>query len=61
MAGLSRKSMICKVLQVNPGQALSGTIALNAIALMNGAKLLRVHDVREAMHVIGVIAQLKKT
>lgn len=60
LAGLSRKSMICKVLHVHPDQALSGTIALNAIALMNGAKLLRVHDVREAVHAIGVMAELQK-
>jgi dihydropteroate synthase len=52
LAGLSRKSMICKVLQVNPDKALNGTTALNAIALMKGAKLLRVHDVKETREVI---------
>jgi len=52
LAGLSRKSMICKVLKVNPDKALNGTTALNAIALMKGGKLLRVHDVKEAREVI---------
>lgn len=55
MAGLSRKSMICKVLKVNPDKALTGTIAANTIALLNGANLLRVHDVREAMETIKIV------
>ncbi len=58
LAGLSRKSMICKVLNVNPDKALNGTTALNAIALMKGAKLLRVHDVREAQEVLRLVAML---
>jgi dihydropteroate synthase len=48
LAGLSRKSMICKTLNVKPGDALNGTTALNMVALMNGAKILRVHDVKQA-------------
>ncbi len=52
LAGLSRKSMICKVLKVNPEHALNGTTALNMVALQQGANILRVHDVREAMEVI---------
>ena len=52
LAGLSRKSMICKVLKVNPPQALNGTTALNMIAVQNGANILRVHDVKEAVEVI---------
>ncbi|MEI6412359.1 MAG: dihydropteroate synthase [Bacteroidota bacterium] len=52
LAGLSRKSMICRVLGVKPEQALNGTTALHIPALMQGAKILRVHDVREAVEVI---------
>jgi dihydropteroate synthase len=48
LAGLSRKSMICKTLNVKPDDALNGTTALNMVALMKGAKILRVHDVKEA-------------
>jgi dihydropteroate synthase len=59
LAGLSRKSMICKVLKVNPDKALNGTTALNAVALMKGAKLLRVHDVKEARETIELLKMLK--
>lgn len=52
LAGISRKSMICKVLRVNPDRALNGTTALHMVALQQGARILRVHDVREAMEVI---------
>jgi len=52
LAGLSRKSMICKALKVNPENALNGTTALNMVALLQGASILRVHDVKEAMEVI---------
>lgn len=52
LVGLSRKSMICKVLKVNPGMALNGTTALHMVALQQGAKILRTHDVREAVEVI---------
>lgn len=52
LAGISRKSMICKVLKVNPEKALNGTTALHIVALQQGAKILRVHDVREAMECI---------
>jgi dihydropteroate synthase len=48
LAGLSRKSMIHKVLKISAEEALNGTTALNMIALQNGAKVLRVHDVKEA-------------
>lgn len=49
LVGISRKSMITKALGVGPGDALPGTIALNTIALMRGASILRVHDVAEAV------------
>lgn len=52
LAGISRKSMICKVLQVKPEHALNGTTALHMVALQQGAKILRVHDVREAREVV---------
>lgn len=54
LAGLSRKSMICKLLNVKPTEALNGTIALNTIALLNGAAILRVHDVKETKEVIKI-------
>lgn len=49
LAGISRKSMINKVLNISPKDALNGTTVLNTIALLNGADILRVHDVREAV------------
>ncbi len=52
LAGISRKSMICKVLKINPSKALNGTTALHMIALQQGAKILRVHDVKEAVECI---------
>jgi dihydropteroate synthase len=51
MVGLSRKSMICKTLGVTPAEALNGTTALHMAALQNGANILRVHDVKEAVEV----------
>lgn len=59
LAGLSRKSMICKVLKVNSDKALNGTTALNAMAIVKGAKLLRVHDVKEARETIQLIEKMK--
>lgn len=58
LAGLSRKSMTYKPLQVDPEEALTGTIVANTLALLNGAYILRVHDVREAVHTIEIV---KKT
>lgn len=52
LAGLSRKSMIWKTLDTTAEQALNGTTALNMVALMNGAQILRVHDVKEAKECI---------
>jgi dihydropteroate synthase len=54
VAGLSRKSMIYKTLETTAENALNGTTVLNTIAIRNGAKILRVHDVREAMDVINL-------
>ena len=52
LAGLSRKSMIYKTLKTSSKKALNGTSSLNTIALMKGAKILRVHDVKEAKECI---------
>ena len=52
LVGISRKSMIYKVLQTSPDKALNGTTALHTIALLNGANILRVHDVKEAREAI---------
>lgn len=52
LVGVSRKSMIYKLLDTTPEKALNGTTALNTMALMNGASILRVHDVREAVETI---------
>ena len=58
LAGLSRKSMIYKSLQIKPEDALNGTTALHTIALMKGAGILRVHDVKEAVEVIKLIKRM---
>lgn len=58
MAGVSRKSMINRVLQIQPAGALNGTTVLNTIALMKGADILRVHDVGEAMQAIKLVQEL---
>lgn len=52
LAGISRKSMIYKTLNIIPQEALNGTTFLNTIALMKGAKILRVHDVKEAVECV---------
>jgi|SRR6185312_744274 len=57
MAGVSRKSMINKVLKTKPENALAGTISLNTLALLQGADILRVHDVKEATQVILLVKQ----
>lgn len=60
LAGLSRKSMINKVLKTKPAHALNGTTALNMVALQQGAKILRVHDVRPAVETIKLWQQLEE-
>ncbi|MCH2082575.1 MAG: dihydropteroate synthase [Saprospiraceae bacterium] len=60
LCGLSRKSMIYKLLNTTPDKALNGTSALHMIALQEGAKILRVHDVREAFEVIQLWQNLEK-
>jgi len=59
LAGISRKSMIWKTLGIKPDEALNGTSVLNAVALMGGADILRVHDVLEAVQTVRLIEKLK--
>ena len=59
LVGVSRKSMIWKLLDGTPDTALNGTTTLNAIALLKGAKILRVHDVKEAVEVVEIVKRLK--
>jgi dihydropteroate synthase len=58
LAGLSRKSMIWRTLNITPESALNGTSALNMTALMKGASILRVHDVKEAKEVITLFEKI---
>lgn len=60
MVGISRKSMLTKLLQLESEDALNGTTVLNTIALMKGADILRVHDVKEAVQVCKIMRQIKK-
>ncbi|HXU26209.1 MAG TPA: dihydropteroate synthase [Bacteroidia bacterium] len=55
LAGVSRKSMINKVIGSKPENALNGTTVVNTLALLNGANILRVHDVKEAMQAIQLV------
>ena len=55
LTGISRKSMIYKVLETAPELALNGTTVLNTLALIKGAKLLRVHDVKEAKEIVKLL------
>jgi len=61
LVGISRKSMIFKKFGCTPDEALNGTTALNTIALMKGAHILRVHDVREAVECVKIVESLKLT
>lgn len=59
LVGISRKTMIWKPLGIVPEQAGNGTTVLNTIALLNGADILRVHDVREAVEAVRLVELLK--
>ncbi|MBQ2414105.1 MAG: dihydropteroate synthase [Rikenellaceae bacterium] len=61
LVGISRKSMIYQLLGCTPDKALNGTTALHMEALRQGAKILRVHDTREAKEVITIFNKLNKT
>ena len=58
LVGISRKSMIYRLLDTDPAQALTGTVALNTFALTKGASILRVHDVREAVECVKLTSHL---
>jgi dihydropteroate synthase len=60
LVGLSRKATIYKTLDITAEEALNGTTVLNTIALLNGATILRVHDVKEAMQAIKLVTEYKK-
>jgi len=60
LAGISRKSMLYKVLNSSANEALNATTVANTIALQKGAKILRVHDVKEAIETINIINHLPK-
>lgn len=58
LVGVSRKSMIFKLFDVTPQESLNGTTVLNTVALMKGASILRVHDVREAVESVRIVGQM---
>lgn len=59
LAGVSRKSMLYKTLNISAQEALNATTSANTIALLNGANILRVHDVKEALECVKIVDQLK--
>ena len=59
LVGGSRKSMIYKLLDITPQEALNGTTVLNTVALLKGANILRVHDVKEAVETVRIIGKMK--
>lgn len=60
LVGISRKTMIWKQLEITPEESLNGTTVLNTLALMGGADILRVHDVRQAVEAIRLVSKLKQ-
>ncbi len=61
LVGVSRKSMIWRLLGTSPEEALNGTTVLNTVALQKGANILRVHDVREAVECVKIVQQINRT
>jgi dihydropteroate synthase len=61
LAGVSRKGMVLKTLAITPDEALNGTTVLNTLALLGGANILRVHDVKEAVEACTILKQLKSS
>ena len=59
LVGISRKSMIYKLLETTPEEALNGTTTLNTISLLKGANILRVHDVKSAMEAVKIVTTMK--
>lgn len=60
LVGVSRKSMIYRLLGTTPQEALNGTTALDTICLLKGANILRVHDVREAVETVKIVEAMRK-
>jgi len=60
LVGVSRKSMIYKLLETTPAESLNGTTVLNTYALLNEASILRVHDVKEAVETVKITQQIRK-
>lgn len=58
LAGISRKSMLYKTLDISAQEALNATTSANTIALLNGANILRVHDVKEAVEAVKIVKQV---
>ncbi len=61
LVGVSRKSMIYRLLGTTPDEALNGTSILNTIALMKGANILRVHDVKEAVEAVRIVKKMQSS
>ena len=61
LVGVSRKSMIYKLLKTKPEEALNGTSVINTLALMGGTDILRVHDVREAVEAVQIMNKIRST
>lgn len=59
LVGISRKSMLYKTLDISAQEALNATTSANTIALLNGVNILRVHDVKEAVEAVKIVAQIK--
>lgn len=59
LIGISRKSIIYKTLKITAQEALNGTTVLNTIAVLNGANILRVHDVKESVEVVKLVGTMK--
>jgi dihydropteroate synthase len=57
LVGISRKSMIYKLLNTTPAESLNGTTALNVLALIGGANILRVHDVKAAVEAVKIVTK----
>lgn len=60
LVGISRKSMLCKLLDITPADALNATTVLNTYALLHGADILRVHDVKAAVEAVKIVNKIKQ-
>ena len=59
LVGVSRKSMVYRLLDITPEEALNGTTVLHTLSLMKGANILRVHDVRQAVEAVKIVGKMK--